>query len=420
MGSLAVQCAAGGSAILPRVSDASLPLAGLVVLDLTRVLAGPYCTRLLADLGARVIKIERPGQGDDMRRGFLQIEEGREDQSTYFVRVNAGKESVSLDLAHPEAQGVVLDLARAADVVVENFLPGVVRRLGCDYESLSAARPDLVYCSISGYGQTGPWRHQPAFAHVINAASGMMDLEREQGEAPRPSNLQAADVLAATHAFGAITSALWRRERTGQGAYIDVSMLESLVAADDTTYGSVLNGGEPLHTPRPGMAVYAIGGRHLALQTVGAAALWERMVAAMGRAELSADPRFATPAARREHWPALDRIIGDWIRRFATVEEALAALTAARVPCAPVLSPAEVVAHPHLAERQFFPAVPHPARGRVRVTASPFHLDRKPVGPAGPAPYRVGEHTRVVLQGLLGYAPARVQALAAGGVIEAP
>ena len=402
------------------MSDASLPLTGLVVLDFTRVLAGPYCTRLLADLGARVIKIERPGVGDEMRPAAFQVEPGRADQSTYFIRVNVGKESVALDLGHPEAKAVVLDLARAADVVVENFLPGVVARLGCDYDTLRAARPDLVYCSISGYGQTGPWRQQPAFAHVVNAASGMMALERVEGEAPRAANIQAADVLAATHAFGAITAALWRRARSGRGAYIDVSMLEALVAADDISYAAVLNGGEPLGAPRPGMAVYAVSGRYLALQIVGATALWERIAAAMGRADLAADPRFATPIARRENWPALREIIGGWIGRFATADEALAALTRARVPCAPVLDPPEVIAHPHLAQRQFFPTVPHPGAGSVRVTASPFHLDSRPVGPAGPAPYRVGEHTRAVLEGLLGYAPDRVAALVAAGVIEAP
>jgi CoA:oxalate CoA-transferase len=402
------------------VPDASLPLAGLVVLDFTRVLAGPYCTRLLADLGARVLKVERPGGGDEMRPALFQVDPGRADQSTYFIRVNAGKESIALELGHPEVKTVVLDLARAADVVVENFLPGVVERLGCDFATLSAARSDLVYCSISGYGQTGPWRRQPAFAHVVNAASGMMALERVDGETPRAANIQAADVLAATHAFGAIMAALLRRARTGQGGYIDVSMLESLVAADDLSYPAVLNGGVPSGSPRPGMAVYASGGRDVALQIVGAAALGDRMTEAMGRLDLRTDPRFTTPIARREHWPALREIIGRWIESFGSVDEALAALTAARIPCAPVLDPADVVAHPHLAERGFFPSVPHPGAGRVRVTAAPFQLDRKPLGPAGPAPYRVGEHTRAVLEGLLGYAPARVDALAAAGAIEVP
>ena len=136
----------------------ALPLVGVTILDLTRVLAGPYCTRLLCDLGARVIKIERQGEGDDMRRNYVQLEPGRSDQSSYFTRVNVGKESVSVDLSRPEGQAVVQDLAKAADVVVENFMPGVVARLRCDYETLRAQKPDIIYCSISGFGQTGPWR----------------------------------------------------------------------------------------------------------------------------------------------------------------------------------------------------------------------------------------------------------------------
>jgi CoA:oxalate CoA-transferase len=391
-----------------------------VVVDLTRVLAGPYCTRLLADLGARVIKIERPGAGDEMRRGPIQLEAGREDQSTYFVRCNAGKESVALDLERAEARQVMRDLARVCDVVVENFLPGVVAQLECDYETLRAVNPDLVYCSISGYGQSGPWRRRPAFAHLIQAASGMMHLEQGPDPAPRPANLQAADVLAGTHAFGAIMAALWRRARTGRGAWVDVSMLETLVAADDVSFGNVLNGGPEQGAPRPGMMVCEIGGRYLALQTAGAAQILVRLAKLMDQPELTTDPRFATTQARREHWPELRDIIERWLARFTSVDEAVETLTTARVPCAPVLSPTEVIALPHLEARRFFPAVPHPGRGAVRITSTPFHLDGCPLGPSGPAPYRVGEHTRAVLEGLLGYPPPRIDQLLALGAIAAP
>jgi CoA:oxalate CoA-transferase len=393
-------------------------LQGLTVVDFTRVLAGPYCTRLLADLGARVIKIERPGEGDEVRRGALQLEDGRTDQATYFVRVNVGKLGVAIDMTSPRGREVVHDLVRAADAVVENFVPGVMARLGCDYAALSAVKPDLVYCSISGFGQSGPLSGMQAFAHIINAISGMMALEREPDPHPRVTYLQAADVLAGTHAFGAILAALLRRGRSGQGAYLDVSMLECLVAAEDVTYGSILNGGPVSSGPRIGMVVHRVGDGHVATQTVGAAQLWPRLLQVLGRPELAADPRFATPPARRENWPALSDIITSWLGRFAKVDDAVATLTAARIPAVPMLSPEEVVDHPHLAARGAFPSVPHPGRGSVRVTATPFHVDGHPSVPGGPAPYRVGEHTRQVLRDILGYNPERIAELEEAGAVQ--
>src|SRR5213594_2268699 len=297
-------------AILPTVHDDSLPLSGLLVVDLTRVLAGPYCTRLLADMGARVIKVERPGAGDETRINVHQLEPGRTDQSSYFARVNAGKESVAVDLSSPDGLKVILDLARHADVFIENFAPGVVGRLGCDYMAVSAVKPDVVYCSISGFGQTGPWRHKQAFAHITNAISGLMHLEQGDEAHPRASNLQAADMLAATHAATAILGALLRRARTGQGARLDVSMLEALVASDSVTFASVLNGGQEHGNPRPGMLVHRIGDRYLALQSVGAPDLWSRLLTVMERPELAKDPRFATRDARRTNWRALQDLIG--------------------------------------------------------------------------------------------------------------
>ena len=399
------------------MTTADSPLTGLTVLDLTRVLAGPYCTRLFADLGADVIKIERR-EGDDTRRGYVQLQPGREDQATYFVRINVGKRSVVLDLTRPEARPVLLDLARKSDVVVENFVPGVVARLGCDYATLAGAKPDLVYCSISGFGQTGPWRTLQAFAHIISAVSGLMHLERNGDAEPRVSYLQAADVLAGTHAFGAICAALWRRDRTGCGAHLDVSMLECLVAAEDITYGAMLNGGAEYPGPRAGMLIHEIGGEWFTVQSVGAPDLWQRLITAMKRPDLDRDPRFATPLARRRNWPALRPLIIAWIDTFSSAKDALDACNSARIPAAPVLTPAEVIAHPHLAEREFFPVVPHSARDDVRVTGVPFMVDGRRPSPAGPAPHRPGQHTREVLSSLLGYDADKIEALRKAGAIE--
>ncbi|MFO1197059.1 MAG: CaiB/BaiF CoA-transferase family protein [Burkholderiaceae bacterium] len=395
-------------------------LAGFTVLDFTRALAGPYCTRLLADLGAQVIKIERPGEGDEVRYVGMQLDPERTGQSAYFARVNAGKHSVGIDLQHPQAREIVLDLVRHADVVVENFSPGVMAKYRFDYDTLRQVRPDLVYCSISGFGQTGPLSSMQAYAHLINAISGMMELERGGSGAPRASNLQAADVLAGLHAFGAINAALLRRARRGQGAYIDVSMLESLIAADDLTYAILLNGGKVERQPRIGLGVYPVRDRHMALQIGGASGMWPRMVALIGRPELLEDPRFVTPTARRDNWPALVEVITQWLSGFENVDAAVAAAAGARIPCAPVLMPEEVVVHPHMQARGAFPLIDHPSRGQVRVTASPFQVDGAATLPAGSAPFEIGQDTRRVLADVLGYDAARIGALLAAGAVSAP
>lgn len=403
----------------PAASHDEPLLAGLAVIDFTRVLAGPYATRMLADLGARVIKIERPGEGDEIRHTVMQLDPTRTDQSSYFARLNAGKESIAIDLAHPQARAVVLDLVRTADIVVENFSPGVMARYGLDDAALRALRPDLVYCSISGFGQTGPLSSMQAYAHLINAISGMMDLDRSGESKPRVSYLQTADVLAGAHAFGAICAALLRRARSGRGAYLDVSMLECLIAADDLTYGALLNGGKVAREPRIGMVVHPIGERYLAMQSAGAPHLWSRLVGLIGRPELENDTRFATPMARRTNWAALVEILRDWLSRFESVDQAVETLSAARIPAVPMLSPEEVIEHPQLAARSAFPEIEHRGRGRIRVTALPFHVDSKPVAPGGPAPYRVGQHTREILSEL-GYDAERIQALQSQRVVEIP
>jgi formyl-CoA transferase len=247
-----------------------------------------------------------------------------------------------------------------------------------------------------------------------------MHLERGANEPPRVWYLQAADILAGTHAFGAISAALVRRARTGRGAYLDVSMLEALIGAEDISFGSVLNDGPSYPGPRSGMAIEQVGDGWLAFQIVGVLELWPRIVELMGRPDLPQDPRFATPIARREHWPELRAIIADWLRRFTSVEEALAVLGAGRIPCARVLWPAEVVSAPHLLAREAFPSVPHPTRGAVRVTAPPFQIDGKPTTPLGPAPYRPGEDTRAVLTDVLGYEPDRIAGLARRGAVTGP
>ena len=395
-----------------------LPLTGFTVLDFTRVLAGPYCTRMLADLGAEVIKIERPGEGDEIRFAPHQLDPERIDQSTYFVRVNAGKLSVAINLAHAEAKEIVFDLLRKSDVVVENFAPGVMQRLGFDYAKLSAIKPDIVYCSISGFGQTGPLSSMQAYAHLINAISGLMELDRGVDPVPRVNYLQAADGLAGTHAFGAINAALIRKLRSGRGAYIDVSMLECLIAAEDVTFGSILNGGPIEQGPRYGMIVHRVGAGYVALQAVGAPHLWLRIVEFLEQPELNTDPRFASAATRRKNWLALSDLIRQRLDRFASVSAATAALASARIPAVPVLTPHEVIQHPQLIQRGAFPSVDYHGGKKVRVTATPFQLDGEATVPRKSAPLHVGEHTRHVLAEILGYAGERIRQLNADGVVK--
>jgi crotonobetainyl-CoA:carnitine CoA-transferase CaiB-like acyl-CoA transferase len=197
-------------------------------------------------------------------------------------------------------------------------------------------------------------------------------------------------------------------------------MLEALVGADSITFASVLNGGPEHGNPRPGLLVYEIGGRYLAVQAVGAPELWKRLLGVMGRPELAQDTRFVSSDARWRNGRELREIIGTWISRFESVDAALEVLGAARIPCAPVLRPAELINSPHMAERAFFPTVPHATRGAVRITASPYHIDGEPVHPRGPAAYRIGQHTRDVLANLLGYDTARIAELGAAGVIQEP
>lgn len=393
------------------------PLDGYVILDFTRVMSGPYCTRLLADMGARVIKIERPGEGDETRYILPQLNPQRTDQSAYFARLNAGKHSVSIDFTKTGAKDLIHDMVRGADVVIENFSPGVMARYGFDEASLRQVKPDLVYCAISGFGQTGPLRSMQAYAHLINAFSGMMELERGGTEAPRASNLQAADVLAGAHAFGAICGALLRRGRTGKGAYIDVSMLECLVAADDINFPALLNNVPVARKPRFGMVVHPIGERYVAMQLGGSPAMWPRLASLMGRPELATDTRFDTPGKRRENWPQIATLVGEWLNGFESMDDAAVALGEARIPGVPMLHPEEVVAHPHMQERGAFPTVNGPAAEPARVTATPFQLDNQPVTPAGPVPYQIGEHNDDVLSGWLGYSLQAIDELRAKGVI---
>ncbi len=407
------------SSITPSVHTGDdAPLAGYFVVDFTRVLSGPYCTRLLSDLGATVIKIERPGEGDEVRYVLPQLNPERSDQSAYFARLNAGKRSIAINFANPASREVVLELVRKADVVVENFSPGVMAKYGFDEPSLRKVKPDLVYCSISGFGQTGPLKGLQAYAHLINAFSGMMELDRGGDTAPRASNLQAADVLAGGQAFGAICAALLRRARNGKGAHVDVSMLECLVAADDINFPALLNGEPAARRPRSGMLVRPVGERHVAVQVGGVPAMWTNLTTLMNRPDLAKDERFATPGARRQNWPVLAEILGEWLNTFASVDEAIKALNGARVPSVPMLTPEEIVDHPHMAERGAFPSVNHPVSGTARVTATPFQLDGQPITPTGPVPYAIGENSREVLTEL-GFSEEKVQALISEGVVTA-
>jgi CoA:oxalate CoA-transferase len=365
--------------------------AGLKVLDFTTTISGPHCTRLLADLGAEVIKVEAP-EGDMMRmRPPL-----RNGASTAFGQLNAGKKSVAFDLKNPRVIDALRRLVGGVDVLVENFRPGVMARLGLDYASLSALNPRLVYCSISGYGQTGPSSQLPAYAPVIHAASGYdrAHLAYQMGrERPDYCGIFVADVGAGAYAFGAIGAALHQRAQTGQGQHIDVSMMETML-------GMTLNEVQAaqFHVPPPGRPLF--GPMRTADGFVMVAIASERtfqgFLAAMGRPDLEQDPRFAQYVDRRLNWGELMDVAEAWSAGLDS-NACLAALDANGVPCSHYRTVAQAMADPQIEHRGALAEI-HDAGGTFRMVNPPFRMSGGSTDASGGVSAKLGEHTREVLR----------------------
>jgi crotonobetainyl-CoA:carnitine CoA-transferase CaiB-like acyl-CoA transferase len=380
-------------------------LDGLRVLDFTTTIAGPHCTRLLADLGAEVIKIESP-EGDMMRtRQPL-----RNGASTSFGQLNAGKKSIALDLKSAAAVEAVRRLTATADIVVENFRPGVMRRFGLDYEALKPLRPELIYCAISGYGQTGPSADLPAYAPVIHAASGY-DLAHMayQGEARRPDycGIYIADVLTGTYAFGAIMAALHQRQATGEGQMIDVSMLEAMLSLTLSEIQNAQFAVAPPGRPIFGPIATADGWINL---SIASERTFRNLAAASGHPHWLSDPRFAEYANRRANWGELIEELERWSTERTTAE-VQAIFDRHGVPSSPYRTVKEAMADPQLAHRRAF-AEARDAGGAFRVLNPPFRMSAATAA-VRPHVAALGEHTATLLAEI-GYTPAEIAALDRG------
>jgi crotonobetainyl-CoA:carnitine CoA-transferase CaiB-like acyl-CoA transferase len=363
---------------------------GLRVLDFSTTIAGPHCTRMLSDMGAEVIKIEIAG-GETMRTRPPV----RGNCSAVFGGYNVGKKSVVLDLKSPEGVKAVQKLVAKVDVLVENFCPGVMRRLKLSYASLRDLNPKLIYCSISGYGQTGPSAELPAYAPVIHAASGydMAHLAYQPGrERPDYCGIYHADILTGVYAYGAIASALFQRQQTGQGQHIDVSMLESMLSL---TLNEVQGAQFPIRPPQRPMFGPMETADGYVMVAIASEKTFQNLVTVAGRPEFIRDPRFAAYTDRRDHWGDLMEGVETWSRRL-TSQQCLTELNKAGVPCSAYRSVAEAMADPQIAHRGALAEVTD-GGGPFKVLNLPFRMSGAEVSP-GPRVAAVGEHTEEVLK----------------------
>ncbi len=400
------------------MTQAAPPLDGIRVLDLSRVLAGPYASMLLGDMGADVVKVERPGSGDDTRRFGPPYVEG---VSTYYLSINRSKRSIEVDLKHPEGQAVIWRLVEWADVLIENFRPGTLERLGFGYEACAARNPRLVYCSVSAYGHAGlpEWSRRPGYDVILQGVGGIPSVTGPPDGAPYKSGASIADVVSGMNAFQGILLALYARERDGRGQKVDCAMLDGQVALLTYLASAWLNAGtEP---PR-------MGNRHLSIapyctyraadgwMNLGVAneTLWARFCAAAGCEDLRDDARFANNDVRVANVEALDALLSQ-VFATRTVEAWLACFDEAGIPAGPVLSVAEVMEHPQLAARDMIVAMSHPEVGTVRTVGPPVRLESTPARPRH-APPRLGQHTTEILREI-GYSDANVTALRQSGAI---
>ena len=393
-------------------------LEGITVLDLTRYLAGPASTRMLVELGADVIKIEQPPYGDPNRSNRPRINR----RAGTHIQQNRGKRSVCLDLNTDDGVAIIKALIPHVDVLVENFSPGVVARKGLGYDDLKAIKPDLIMVSVSGFGQSGPLSERPCFDLVAQAMSGLMHMTGEPDGPPTFAGIGVADTNAGAHAFGAIGHALFHRERTGRGTHLDISMVDALLHFHDMSVHTVSmdpDGPEPIragqHFPTlsPAGAFRGPEGWIVILSTEAQMAnLWD----ALGQPELARDGRFRSNPDRIEHRDELTAIIESWMATFETDDDVLEALTDARVPAGPVLTPRQIVAHPHFLARDMVRFVDDPLAGRVAIPGFPIKSS-DPLPDDDHHTAALGEHNAEVLSGLLGMSDERLAELTEAGVL---
>ncbi len=388
-------------------------LDGIRVLDLSRILAGPWCTQNLADLGADVIKIERPHVGDDTRAWgppYLKDGDGRDtSESAYYLSANRNKRSVEADMATPEGAALIRELAAASDILVENFKVGGLAKYGLDYDSLKAINPRLIYCSVTGFGQDGPFAQRPGYDFMIQGMGGLMSITGERddlpGGGPQKAGVAVTDIVTGMYATVAILAALQERHRSGLGQHLDIALLDSHVALLANQNSNYFNSG--VAPTRAGNAhqnvvpyqVFAASDGHLIVAT-GNESQYRAYCRAIGAPELGDDPRFATNRLRVTNRETLIGILtaimlegrrDDWIAR----------LEAVGVPCGPINNIAQAFAHPQAQARQLRRDLPHPAGGTAPVTASPLRFSASPVVYRR-APPMLGEHTEEVLRDVLG------------------
>jgi crotonobetainyl-CoA:carnitine CoA-transferase CaiB-like acyl-CoA transferase len=392
------------------------PLEGVRVVDLTRILAGPYCTQALADAGAEVVKVEEPGRGDDTRGWGPPFVDG---ESAYFLAVNRGKRSLTLNLKEPRGRDLLWRLLGTADVVVENFRPGALGRMGFAFDEVHRRLPRIVYASVSGYGPDGPWGGRPGYDAVVQGEGGLMSLTGAPDGVPYKVGASLVDVIAGMTAVQGILLALLRRATTGRGGRVDVSLLESLLATlsyHNSTY--LLAGQEPtrLGNRHPNLAPYETFEAADGYVTVGVGseALWRSFCAAIDRPALAEDPRFATNRQRVTSYGEL-RATLEPVFRGRTVAAWLDALERAGIPAGRVRSVAEALDNPQVSARGLLLELQHPRLGRGRYVGSPIHLDGAGRGSLLPPPL-LGQHTDQVL-GELGLGTAEIESLRRDGVV---
>lgn len=392
------------------------PLSGIRVVDLSRILAGPYCTQALADAGADVVKIEEPGKGDDTRGWGPPFVNG---ESCYFLSVNRGKRSLSLDLKQPAGREVLWRLIERADVLVENFRPGTLDRLGFAFEAVQQRNPRLVYASVSGYGPDGPLGGRPGYDAILQGESGLMSLTGQADGPPFKLGASVVDTLAGMTAFQGILLALVRREHSGRGGRVDVSLLESALAI--LTYHAssyLLTGAVPqrLGNRHPNLAPYetfetADGS---VIVGVGSESLWRTFCPTTGLPQLASEPRFRTNADRVSNYAALRETLAPVIRSRDTAHW-LALWESAAIPCGRVRSVGEALDSDQVAARGLLVEIEHPRAGRGRFVGSPIHLDDTTRSALRPPP-ALGQHSDEVL-GELGYTPEDVSRLRQQAVV---